>query len=45
MTPKQLIVPVERGCNPKGYPEVVNGCLHLALGEVYVAKDVVILAD
>jgi hypothetical protein len=45
MNPKQLIVPVERGCDSEGYLEMVDSLLRLALGAIYIAKNTVTLAD
>ena len=35
----------QRGCNSKGYFEMVNSLLCLALGGTYLAKDIVTAAD
>jgi len=39
MDPEQLVVPVERGRDSKGYLEMVNGLLCFTLGTVYLAKN------
>ena len=45
MNSKQLVVPAESRCDFEGYLEIVNGLLHVALGSIYVAKNMVTLAD
>ena len=38
MYQKQLVIPVEGGCNPESYVEMVNCLPYISLGTVYVAK-------
>ena len=45
MSPKQLIVPVERRCNPESHFEMVNGFLDLTLGLIYIAEKMMRFAD
>jgi len=43
--PGQLIMPVERGRDPEGCLEVVDGLLCLSLGIAYLTKDAMTFAD
>ena len=45
MSPKLFGVPIERGCYPERYLEVVDSLLRLTLGRVYFTKDLVTLTD
>ena len=45
MNSKQLVVPVERRRDFKGYLEMVNGLLCVAFGVIYESKNTVALAD
>ena len=43
--PKLLIMPVERRCNSKGCPIVVNSLLCLTLGVTYITKELITLTE
>jgi len=44
MDPKQLMIPVEGGCDSNGFLEMVNCLVSIALGSMYPAENMVRLA-
>lgn len=45
MDPKLFVIPVERGCDPKGYLETVDSVLWVALGTIDIAEEMETLTN